>query len=194
MTMNNIIKETNRGYDALSVTDLLLTERKIFITGEINEELCSNTIKQLMLLDKESDSEITVYINSPGGCVNSGLGLYDVMRMIKSPIRTVCVGLAASMGAILFLAGDCRAILPRSEVMIHDPSYGGGKYTGQKPHEIRHQLDSLVKKRDILCNIIAERTGRTIGEVQEKTETDSFFNADESIAFGLATEIAESIE
>ncbi len=191
--MANIIKETARGYAALDVTDVLMSQRKIFITDEINTELCSDVIKQLMLLDAESQEEITVYINSPGGSVNDGLALYDTMLMLKSPVRTVCMGLAASMGAILFLAGENRTILQRSEIMIHDPSYGGGKYTGQKPHEIQQQLDSLVKKRDILCEIIAERTGNSLKEVRHRTASDSYFNAEEAVRFGLATDIAEAI-
>lgn len=191
--MPNIIKETSRGYEPLAITDLLLSERKVFITDEISPALCNSVIQQLMMLDSESHDEITVYINSPGGSVIDGLALYEVMRMIKSPVKTFCMGHAASMGAILFLAGDKRCILKRSEVMIHDPSYGGGRYTGQKPHEIQQQLDSLVKKRDILVEIIAERTGNTVKSVRRKTATDSYFTADEALEYGLATEIAETI-
>lgn len=184
-----IIKETQRGYDALEVSDVLFSERKIFISEQITPEMNCNIIKQLMLLDEEPEKEITVYISSPGGCVDSGLAIYDVMRSLKSPLKTVCVGKAASMGAILFLAGDKRVIQPRSEVMIHDPSYGEKSYSGQKPHEIKKELDSLIKKRDILCDIIAERTGKPIKDVRKKTETDSYFDAKEALEFGLATEI-----
>lgn len=191
--MANIIKETARGYSALNITDVLLNKRKVFITDEITPELCNEVIQQLMVLDEESQDEITVYINSPGGSVNDGLAVYDTIRMLNSPVNTVCMGLAASMGAILFLSGEKRFILPRSEIMIHDPSYGGGKYTGQKPHEIQQQLDSLMKKRDILCEIISERTGNSLEEVCKRTASDSFFNAKEAIDFGLATDISETI-
>ncbi len=193
MSTPKIIRETTRGYTALEAADILFTERKIFISEQITPEMNCEIIKQLMLLDEESDKEITVYISTPGGCVSSGLAIYDVMRMLKSPLKTVCVGMAASMGAILFLAGDKRVMLPRSEVMIHDPSYGQKTFTGKKPHEIKTELDSLIQKRDMLCDIIAERTGRTLKEVRKKTETDSYFNAKEALEFGLATEIAESI-
>lgn len=191
--MANIIKETAKGYNILHTSDILLSKRKVFITDEITAELCNDVIEQLMVLDEDSHEEITVYINSPGGNVNDGLALYDTIRMLKSPVNTVCMGMAASMGAILFLSGEKRSILPRSEIMIHDPSYGGGKYTGQKPHEIQQQLDSLMKKRDILCEIIAERTGNSLEEVCKRTASDSFFNAKEAIEFGLATDISESI-
>lgn len=190
MSTPKIIRETARGYDALELPDVLFSERKLFITEEITPEMHMDIIKQLMHLDSESEEEITVYISSPGGSVNSGLAIYDVMSSLKSPLKTVCMGMAASMGAILFLAGDKRVILPRSEVMIHDPSYGEKKYTGQKPHEIKKELDSLVKKRDMLCEIIAERTGKSLKEVRKKTETDSYFTAEEALEFGLATEIS----
>lgn len=190
MSTPRIIRETTRGYEALEMSDVLFSERKIFITEEITSEMHMDVIKQLMHLDSESEEEITVYLSTPGGCVNSGLAIYDVMRSLRSPLKTVCVGLSASMGAILFLAGDKRVILPRSEVMIHDPSYGEKKYTGQKPHEIQHELDSLVRKRDMLCEIIAERTGRTLKEVRKKTASDSYFTAEEALKFGIATEIS----
>lgn len=190
--MAKIIKETARGYTELHTLDILFTNRKVFITDEITDVLCNDVIQQLMVLDEESHEEITIYVNSPGGSVNDGLALYDTIRMLKSPVKTVCMGLAASMGAILFLSGEKRSILPRSEIMIHDPSYGGGKYTGQKPHEIQQHLDSLMKKRDILCEIIAERTGNSLEEVCKRTASDSYFNAEEAIEFGLATDISES--
>lgn len=150
-----------------------------------------DVIRQLQMLDMEKDpdrpAEITVYINTPGGSVIDGLALYEVMRMSDSPIRTVCVGIAASMGSILFLAGDKREMLKGSEVMIHDPHYSGGSYTGQKPAEIKHMLDSLLKEKERLCAIIAERTGKDVEQIKKITEEDRYFDADEAIEFGLAT-------
>lgn len=131
-----------------------------------------------------------MYINSPGGKIDCGLPVYDAMRMSKAPIRTVCIGVAASMGSILFLGGDKREMLPHSRVMIHDPSFGGGSYAGKKPHEIQAEVDNLNKFREKLCKIISERTGRTVEEVCEKTKEDSYFSAEEAIEFGLATAIA----
>lgn len=186
-----IIKESSHGYNGLEVTDILLTGRKVFIANEITTDVCNDIIKQLLVLDSESSDEITVFITSPGGSISDGMALYDVIRMLRSPVKTICMGMSASMGAILLLAADERLILKNSEIMIHDPSFGSGKYAGKKPHEIQQQLDILTRTRDILCNIIAERTGRDIAEIREKTVTDSYFNAEEAIEFGLATRIAE---
>lgn len=115
------------------------------------------------------------------------------MRISKAPIRTVCIGTAASMAAILFLGGDKREMYPHSRVMIHDPSFGGGGSSGKKPHELQADVDSLNKSREKACQTIAERTGRTINEIYEKTRTDSYFDADEAVEFGLATNITDKI-
>lgn len=192
--MNNfIVKESSRGFDTVNIASELLTERKIFFTEGVDDETCKTLIQQIIYFNSVSDEEITVYINSPGGVVECGFPAYDAMRMSKAPIRTVCIGTAASMGSILFLGGDKREMYPHSRVMIHDPSFGGGEYTGKKPHEIQEKLDSLNESREKLCKVISERTGRTLDEVYEKTKKDSFFNADEAIEFGLATNIADNI-
>lgn len=192
--MNNlIIKESSRGFDTVNIASELLTERKIFFTEEVDDETCKTLIQQIIYFNSISDEEITVYINSPGGIIGCGLPAYDAMRMSKAPIRTVCIGTAASMGSILFLGGDKREMYPHSRIMIHDPSFGGGGYAGKKPHEIQEEVDRLNEFREKLCTLIAERTGRTLDEVYEKTKTDSYFNADEAIEFGLATNIADNI-
>lgn len=192
--MNNfIIKESSRGFDSVNIDSALLSERKIFFTEEVDDEVCKTLIQQIIYFNSQSSEEIVMYINSPGGKIDCGLPVYDAMRMSKAPIRTVCIGTAASMGSILFLGGDKREMLPHSRVMIHDPSFGGGSYAGKKPHEIQSEVDRLNESREKLCNIIAERTGKTLEEVYEKTKTDSFFNADEAIEFGLATAVAATI-
>ena len=109
--------------------------------------------------------------------------------MMNSPIRTVCIGSASSMGAILFLAGEKRQMLPHSEIMIHDPSYHHGDMGGQKPHEIQHRLDSLNETREMLAWIIAERTGKSVEEIYKVTAEDSYYKAKAAVEFGLATEI-----
>lgn len=191
--LNFIIRESSRGFETLSIESELLSNRKIFFTEEVNDEVCKTLIQQIIYFNSQNSEEIVMYINSPGGKIDCGLPVYDAMRMSKAPIRTVCIGTAASMGSILFLAGDKREMLPHSRVMIHDPSFGGGSYAGMKPHEIQSEVDRLNESREKLCRIIAERTGRTIDEVYEKTKEDSYFNAEESIEFGLATAIAETL-
>ena len=127
------------------------------------------------------------------GDSNSGLAAYDLMNLIEAPITTVCIGEAASMAAILFLAGEERIIFPGSRIMIHDPSPGGGSLQGMKPDEIQEQLEDLKRCRDRLCSIIAEKTNKTMDEIRTKTRKDSYFTAEEAISFHLATKIAERI-
>ncbi|MGN0554151.1 MAG: ATP-dependent Clp protease proteolytic subunit, partial [Oscillospiraceae bacterium] len=147
-------------------------------------------IKQLMYLERQdSESEVTIYINSPGGEVISGLAVYDYIGMMRAPVRTVCIGTAASMGAILFLAGAKRQMLPHTRLMIHDPSYSHNDIGGRKPHEIQHELDKLNETREALARIISEKTGRSIDEIYKVTADDTFYSAQEAIYFGLATEI-----
>lgn len=185
----NIIKESARGYQPLQITDVLMQERKIFLVEEVNTETSSDLIKQLLFLENEAPGEeIKLYINSPGGDVHSGLAVYDCIRLISSPVTTVCIGTSASMGAILYIAGEKRLMLPHSRIMIHDPSFSGGNLGGKKPLEIQTELQTLIDVRTQLCDIISERTGKTVEEIYEVTKTDTYFNADEAIEFGLATE------
>ena len=183
-----------RGIDCVRIEDELLSGREIFLTEEVNAAASNELLKQLMYLDKNgTGEEVTLYINSPGGDVISGLAVYDFIRLMKSPVKTVCTGTAASMGAILFLAGDVRQMLPHTRVMIHDPSYGRNDIGGRKPHEIQRELDNLNRTKQILAEIIAERTGKTVEEICAVTAEDSYFYADEAIKFGLATEILKGV-
>lgn len=191
--MARIIKETVRGIDIVDLEDELLQSREIFLTGGVDANTTNELIKQLMYLEREDDeSEITLYINSPGGEVTSGLAVYDYMTLMKAPIRTVSIGTAASMGALLFLAGDKRQMLPHTRIMIHDPSYSNADMSGKKPHEIQHELDKLNETRQIIAQIISEKTGKTLEEVYEVTANDTYYNAEEALKFGLATEIIDS--
>lgn len=184
------IYESARGFDQIDIEDELMKCREIFFVGDVNANTCNEMIKQLMYLESlDNTKEITIYINSPGGCVSDGLALYDVIRLLNSPVRTVCIGLAASMGAIIFLAGDVRQMLAHSEIMIHDPSYSRADIGGQKPHEIQHRLNSLNETREMLAQIIAERTGKNIDEIYKVTAEDSYYKAKSAVEFGLATEI-----
>ena len=191
--MPNLIKESVRGMEVLTPEDLLFTNREIFLTTEVDSETSNKLIKQLMILEKmDNNSEITLYINSPGGEVVSGLAVYDFIKLMKAPVRTVCIGTAASMGAILFLAGKKREMLEHTRLMIHDPAYGGGDMTGKKPHELQVYVDKLKQIQKITAKIIAEKTGKSLEEIYEKTRDDTYFNADEAIEYGLATGILKS--
>lgn len=188
--MPKLIKETVRGMESLTPEDLLFTNREIFLTTKVDSDTANELIKQLMILEKlDNTEEITLYINSPGGEVVSGLAVYDYIQLMKAPVRTVCIGTAASMGAILFLAGRKREMLSHTRLMIHDPAYGGGDMAGKKPHELQMYLDKLKQSQEIIAGIIAEKTGKSLEEVYEKTREDSYFNAVEAIDYGLATGI-----
>lgn len=193
MTSIGVIRESVRGFETLNLTNVLFGSREIYFTGEVNSQSCSELIQQVRFLDSESRDEIKLFINSPGGAVDSGLAAYDMLRLLKSPLTTICMGTAASMGSILFLAGEKRMMLPHSRVMIHDPSFGGGSYAGKKPDELQSELNSLVKTRERLTEIIVERTGQPRKTVLRKTAADSYFTAEEAIKFGLATEIVTEI-
>ncbi|MCM1059115.1 MAG: ATP-dependent Clp protease proteolytic subunit [Eubacterium sp.] len=186
---NNSIKETVRGIDLVPIEDVLLEDRQVFLTDEVNAASANALIEQLMYLDSKNSGEITLYINSPGGEVMSGLAIYDFIKIMKSPVKTVCIGDAASMAAIIFLAGEKREMLPHSRILIHDPAYGHLDVSGKKPHEIQRGVDSLNKVRETLAEIIAEKTGKSLDEIYEITAEDHFFTAEEAIEFGLATSI-----
>lgn len=185
-----VIRESARGFERTEIEDELFKAREIFLTEEVNPHTMSEIIKQIMYLSRDDpNKEITIYINSPGGEVQSGLAVYDFLKTLNTPIHTVCIGIAASMGAILFLAGDRREMLPHSQIMIHDPSMGQGNMQGVKPAEMEESLKSLQKTQSVLCDIISETTGKSLTEVRKKTRKDSYFDADEAVKFGLATEI-----
>lgn len=185
--MANYAKESAKGIEVLTLEDVLYSSREIFITDEVNASTSVKLIKELMVLDKLSDEEVTIYINSPGGEVISGMAVYDVIRMMRAPVKTVCIGTAASMGAMLFLAGDKREMLPHTRLMIHDPAFGGGNMAGKKPHELQQYVEKLKQTQDIIVDIIAERTGKSKEEVRDTTKEDSYFNVDEAMEYGLAT-------
>ena len=192
MTEPRIIKETSSGTSFSEIRDEMFSDREILCVGEINSVTVNSLINQIRYLAKsDPEKEITMYINSPGGEVSSGLALYDVMKAVKCLIRTVCVGTAASMAAVLFASGSERDMLPHARIMIHDPLIIGG--AGGSALAMKRLSDDLLRTREILCGILAEHTGRTLEEIYEKTASDSFFYADEAIKFGLADKVVESL-
>lgn len=193
MIIPNILKETARGVQPVQLEDELFAKRELFLVTEVNTASMTNLLMQLKCLEHQDDSsEITLYINSPGGDVRSGLILYDYIIQMKAPVRTVCIGTAASMASILFLAGDRREMYKHSEIMIHDPSILGGNY--EKPMELRTRLDQLMDIRKTLAEIISQRTGMSINAVYKATRTDSYYNAEEALKYGLATNIITNKE
>ena len=187
-----ILKETSEGIARYTLTDALFQKREIMIIGEITAELVNSVIMQIRYLQNEDpEKEITLFINSLGGEVASGLSLYDVIQSVKCPIRTICVGTAYSMGALLFISGKKREILPHARVMIHDPLIVDG--VGGSALKIENISKNLLKSRTITAEIIAKHSGRTLEEVLEKTSVDTYFDANEAIEFGLADEIIYEI-
>ncbi|MCR5212819.1 MAG: ATP-dependent Clp protease proteolytic subunit [Eubacterium sp.] len=185
----NILETTNSGKQIYSVDDYMFSNRELVLSDGVDSETMSEMIKRFMYLDRiDPGKEITLYITSPGGEVTSGLVFYDIIRMAKSPVKTVCIGIAASMGSIIFLAGDKRCMTKHSQIMIHDPSVTLGN-TPSKALAVQDTLENLMKTREELARIIAERTGKPLRTVYSKTKGDSYFNAEEALEFGLATEI-----
>ena len=189
--MANILKETVRGIDIVPLNDELFSSRELFLTSMIDQQSSCELIKSLVYLDRQDNSEITLYINSGGGEVMSGLAVYDQISMMRSPVRTVCIGTAASMGAIIFLAGRKRQMYPHAQLMIHDPSYSRNDISGLKPHEVRQELDKLNEVKKTVAEIIAEKTGKPLKEVYKLTANDTFLTAQEAVASGFADDIVK---
>ena len=176
----SIIKESTCGYHLIPLQDEMLSHREVELVGEVAPETVNALIRQLRYLQRQDpEGEITMYINSPGGSVDSGMALYDVMRAVGCPIRTVCVGLAASMAA-----------LPHSRLMIHDPLI---LQTGGSALKLRAVSDDLMETRQIIARVIANHSGKSVEEVLAKTATDSYFRAEEAVSFGLADRIITSL-
>ena len=187
-----VMQETSDGLRLYDIRDEMLASREIEITGAIDAGSVSTAIRCLLHLQKEDQQlPITLYINSPGGEVQSGLALYDVMQAVSCPIHTVCLGMAASMAALLFIAGDQREMLPHSSVMIHDPLIGGG--IGGSALSVKARADDLMRIRDITAQVISQHTGMNIEEVFELTAKDTYFEAEEAIANGMADRIITSL-
>ena len=188
--MNNVylLKESSRGIERISPLDRLLEQRMVFLNDEINSETANQFISQLLALELESKDPINLYINSPGGEVQAGLAIYDIIRNMSCEVNTVCLGTAASMAAIIYLAGENRAIYKNSQIMIHDPLISG-LTSSRKALELEKEAHKLMETRKILATIISERCEKTLKEVYSKTKDDCFLNAEEALAFGIATKI-----
>ena len=187
-----IIRETAEGLNRLDIRDEMLDQRELELMTSVDVESCAVVIRGLLHLQRQNPTApITLYINSPGGEVQSGLALYDVMQAVSCPIRTVCLGMAASMGALLFIAGDEREILPHSRVMIHDPLIGAG--AGGSALSVKARADDLMRIRDITAGVIARHSGMSLEHVFELTASDTYFEAEEAVEAGLADRVITSL-
>ena len=187
-----IIRETAEGLNRLDIRDEMLVHRELELTTAIDAASCATVIRGLLYLQRcDADAPITLFISSPGGEVQSGLALYDVMQAVICPVHTVCLGLAASMASLLFIAFDDRRMLPHSRVMIHDPLIGGGM--GGSALSVKARADDLMHIRDITANVIARHTGMPLERVFKLTASDTFFEADEAVTAGLADRVITSL-
>ncbi|MXV44601.1 ATP-dependent Clp protease proteolytic subunit [Saccharibacter sp. 17.LH.SD] len=183
-----VVEQTSRGERAFDIYSRLLQERIIFLTGPVYDQVSSLVCAQLLYLESVNpDKEISFYINSPGGVVSAGLAMYDTMQYIRSPVSTVCIGQAASMGSLLLAAGEPgrRFCLPNARVMVHQPS-GGAQ--GQAS-DIEIQAREILQIRSRLNEIYREHTGRTLQEIEETLERDRYLSAHEARDFGLVDEV-----
>ncbi len=185
-----VIETSGRGERAYDIYSRLLRERIIFLVGPVNDATANLVVAQLLFLESENpDKEISLYINSPGGSVSAGMSIYDTMNFIKPEVSTLCMGMAASMGAFLLSAGakGKRFSLPNAKVMIHQPLGGAqGQATDIKIH-----ARDILKTREALNRILAERTGQTLEKIQSDTERDYFMSAAEAQTYGLIDQVLE---
>lgn len=186
-----VIEQTGRGERSFDIYSRLLKERIIFLDGEINDTTSSLIVAQLIFLEADNpDKDIEMYINSPGGSITSGFAIYDTMNFIKCDVSTMCVGMAASMGAFLLAAGakGKRKALPNSEIMIHQP-LGGAQ--GQSV-DVEIYAKRLIKTREKLNEILSEKTGQPIDVIARGTDRDNFMSAEEALEYGLIDQIVSS--
>ncbi len=188
MSIPYVIEETGRGERGFDIYSRLLRDRIIFLGNAIDDNVANVVVAQLLFLERENpDADISLYINSPGGSVTAGMAIYDTMNYVRCPVRTVCVGLAASMGAFLLMAGEKgkRLALPNSEVMIHQPSGGA---SGQAT-DVRIQAEWLLKTKQKMNRLMAEMTGKPLEQLERDVERDHFMSAQEALEYGIIDEI-----
>ena len=182
-----VVEQTSKGERSYDIFSRLLKDRIIYLGEDVNPTTSSLIVAQMLFLESEDpDKEIYFYINSPGGSITDGMAIVDTMNYIKCPVETVCVGLAASMGAVLLTAGEKgkRFAMPNSEIMIHQPLIGGGGLQGQAT-EIKIHADHLVRTREKLNKFLSERTGKPLDVIEKDTERDNYMTAEEALEYGL---------
>ncbi|MEJ8751365.1 ATP-dependent Clp endopeptidase proteolytic subunit ClpP [Lagierella sp. ICN-221743] len=185
-----VVEQTNRGERSYDIYSRLLKDRIIFVSGEINNQMADLIVAQLLFLESEDpNKDIQMYINSPGGSVSAGFAIYDTMQYVKCDVNTICIGMAASMGAFLLAAGEKgkRFALPNSDIMIHQP-LGGAQ--GQA-EDIRIHAEKIIKIRQKLNQILSERTGQPLEVIERDTDRDKFLEAQEAKEYGLIDKVIE---
>ena len=185
-----VVEQTSRGERSFDIYSRLLQDRVIFLSDEVNDVTASLVVAQLLFLESQDpDKDIVLYINSPGGSITAGMAIFDTMNYIKCDVSTVCVGMAASMGAFLLAAGakGKRLALPNSEIMIHQPL---GGMQGQAT-DIKIHADRIIRMRRTLNEILAKQTGRPVEEIERDTERDNFLSAEEAKVYGLIDEVID---
>lgn len=183
-----VVEQTNRGERSYDIFSRLLNDRIVFLSEEVNDTTASLIVAQLLYLEAQDPSkDIQFYINSPGGSVTAGMAIYDTMQYIKADVSTICVGIAASMGAFLLSAGakGKRLALPNAEIMIHQPSGG----TKGQASDIKIQAEWMIRTREKLNRILAENTGKPIDVIARDTERDYFMPAEEAVSYGLIDKV-----
>ena len=185
-----VIEQTSRGERAYDIYSRLLNDRIVFLSDEINDVTASLVVAQLLFLEaQDPDKDISLYINSPGGSVTSGMAIYDTMNFIKCDVSTICVGMAASMGAFLLSSGakGKRLALPNSEIMIHQPL---GGMQGQAS-DIKIHADHIIRTKERLNNILAANTGKPVEVIAQDTDRDNFLTAEQAMEYGLVDRVVE---
>ena len=188
-----VVEQTGRGERSYDIFSRLLNDRIIFLSDEVNDATASLVVAQMLFLEAQDPTkDISFYINSPGGSVTAGMAIYDTMKFIKCDVSTICIGLAASMGAFLLSAGTKgkRVSLPHSEIMIHQP-LGGAQ--GQAS-DIKIRADLILRTRDMLNKIMAENTGKPIEQIEKDTDRDNFMTAEQALEYGLIDRIISKHE
>ena len=183
-----VVEQTSRGERSFDIYSRLLKDRIVFLGGPIDDHVANLVVAQLLFLEMENpDAEVSLYINSPGGSVTAGMAIFDTMNYIKCPVRTVCIGMAASMGAFLLMAGEKgkRLALPNSEVMIHQP-LGGAE--GQAT-DVAIRAEWLLKTKKKMTEMMAQMSGQPLEKVQQDVERDYFMSAEEALKYGIIDEI-----
>ena len=182
-----VIEQTSKGERSYDIFSRLLKDRIIFLGEDVNPTTSSLIIAQLLFLESEDpDKDINLYINSPGGSITDGMGIIDTMNYIKCPVSTICIGMAASMGAALLAAGEKgkRFATPNAEILIHQPLIGGNGIAGQTT-EIKIQAEHMIKTREKLNKLLSDKTGQSIETIERDTERDHWMTAEEALKYGL---------
>ena len=188
-----VVEQTNRGERSYDIFSRLLKDRIVFLGGEIDDVSANLVVAQMLFLEMEDpDQDIMLYINSPGGSISAGMAIYDTMHYVKCEVSTVCVGMAASMGAFLLASGakGKRIALPNSEILIHQPLIGGNGLTGQAT-DIELAAKNLVRTKERLNEILAKNTGKSYEQIVQDTDRDNSMTAQEALAYGLVDKVID---